>query len=460
MAGRTSASTGVTITIVILSIFTVGFFIAFAIFFSKFNDANGKLEQMRSENQEIIGAERNRDDVRALIERARQSQRTLVGYLAAQREETMQRMTGDRRDTLETLESKLSGLAGSDQPLLSMIQARETELAQLRTERDQLVSARDQALANLKNEQEHVATITASHKSALDAANAQIQEYAAAVSRYREGTDAYQAALAGDKEKIRTEANETEDRLNEEIRRLTEEKLILEAQVASLRGTRSKDLFRGPDEATLVDAQVIGVNNADRTVVIGVGRRQNAVLGMAFSVYNSAAAIRANDAGEYPAGKATIEVINVGETTSTCRITSELRGNPIVRGDVVANAIYDPNKQYRFVVYGAFDSDRDGLATPGEQGEVESMIRSWGGTVTDQLAGDVDFLVLGTRPVLPPRPAGTAPVEVALEYTRRLADVERYDMLLKQAQATGMQILTENRLYTLTGRTPAPIARR
>ena len=56
-------------------------------------------------------------------------------------------------------------------------------------------------------------------------------------------------------------------------------------------------------------------------------------------------------------------MINVGDTASTCRVTSEVKGNPVVKGDVIANAIYDPNKQYKFVAFGNFDTNRDGLVT-------------------------------------------------------------------------------------------------
>jgi hypothetical protein len=66
---------------------------------------------------------------------------------------------------------------------------------------------------------------------------------------------------------------------------------------------------------------------------------------------------------------------------------------------------------------------------------------------------------MGGRPVLPPRPGADAPLEVALEFTRRFRDVERYDNLLREATATGIPVLNENRLYTLTGKTPRPVRR-
>ena len=168
-------------------------------------------------------------------------------------------------------------------------------------------------------------------------------------------------------------------------------------------------MYKGADEAALVDGTVIGANGSDRQAFISIGDKQKVVLGMTFSVYSDKTQIRPDADGNYPRGKATLEVINVGESSSTCRITSEARGNPVVKGDVIANPIYDPNKTYKFVVFGNFDANRDGTATALERREINAMIESWGGKVVDDLTGDVDFLVLGERPILPPRPSAESP---------------------------------------------------
>jgi len=79
--------------------------------------------------------------------------------------------------------------------------------------------------------------------------------------------------------------------------------------------------------------------------------------------------------------------------------------------------------------------------------------------VDDELGGDTDFLVLGQRPILPPRPDASAPLEVVQEFIRRQKDLERYDDLYKKARDTSVPILNENRLYTLIGKTPSRVAR-
>lgn len=461
MAGRTSASTGTVVTIAVLIFLTLSAFVAFAIFFGKYNDAKAALARNEQDNREIIGNDRNRDDIRALISAAGQSQeKSLVGYLVGERNRLLTRISGDQRDSLTSIDSKLQGVEGADRSLIAMISSRDQSLASAKSEIAQLTAARDQALADLKNETSRIAIMTDQHKKTLEQINSDVAASRNMDDEMRSKFENLQKELSGQVERAKTERDEVENRYSQQVRDLTERNLILESNIANLRGQRSKDLFKGADEASLSDGTIVSVNEVDNTVVISVGRKDRIPLGMTFSVYGSANSIRANDSGDYPPGKANLEVINVAENTSTCRITSELKGNPVIRGDVIANAVYDPSKTYKFVVFGNFDSDRDGIPTPSERTGIEAMVKNWGGVVTDDLSGDVDFLLLGARPLLPPRPDGNAPLEVALEFQRRFRDVERYDALARQAVATGVPVLNENRLYTLIGRNPAPLARR
>ena len=158
----------------------------------------------------------------------------------------------------------------------------------------------------------------------------------------------------------------------------------------------------------------MGVSPDGKQVVINVGSSQKVPLGITFAVYSEAKQIRVDDkTGEYKRGKAVIEVINVGGYTATCRVNAETKGSPVVKGDVVANAVYDPSKTYKFVVFGNFDTNGDGIATPLEKSDMVAMIEGWGGKVATELAGDIDFLVLGEKPILPPGPPPAAPARSA-----------------------------------------------
>jgi hypothetical protein len=126
----------------------------------------------------------------------------------------------------------------------------------------------------------------------------------------------------------------------------------------------------------------------------------------------------------------------------------------VIRGDVIANALYDPAKVYTFLVYGNFDANGDGASTQAEAEDIKAMVTGWGGKVTDQLTGNVDFLIMGDRPQLPPPPSADAPSAVVNNYMHMRDLAQRYDRLLEQAQSTSVPILNQNRLFTLIGRRP------
>jgi len=232
---------------------------------------------------------------------------------------------------------------------------------------------------------------------------------------------------------------------------LSDRVLVLEGMIKNLQGATQKNRLTAPNEAEMVDARIVGINAAAREVYLSIGRSQHVVVGMPFEVYSRGTSIRPDADGQYPAGKASVEVVRIDEGTCVARIIREARGNPIIDGDFVANAVYDPNKKYVFTVYGNFDANRDGIPTPGEAADIRALIDQWGGTVRDDIGGDTDFLVLGTRPVLPPEPKETDPVELINRYLRLKQAVQRYDDLFETARRTGIPVLNQNRFETLTG---------
>ena len=83
----------------------------------------------------------------------------------------------------------------------------------------------------------------------------------------------------------------------------------------------------------------------------------------------------------------------------------------------------------------------------------EEQARAWPQVRScHMLSGEVDFLVLGSRPVVPPQPSADAPVAVVQEFIRLRNIAREYDKLFEQAAATSIPVLNENRLRTLIGR--------
>ncbi len=217
-------------------------------------------------------------------------------------------------------------------------------------------------------------------------------------------------------EDIRAQAAAREEALEGANAELQDENFVLQDKVARLLGEGRVEIFTGIPEEALVDGKVNQINALDNEVIVSIGRDKKAVLGMSFAIYDDATDIREDpETGEYPRGKAVIEIIKVEPTYSRARIIESSEGNPIVRGDVIANAVYDPSKTYKFVVDGLFDVDGDGVASRFERDTLEALIERWGGILVDEIQGDTDFVVLGEKPILPPPPGRDAPVSVIQE---------------------------------------------
>ena len=156
-----------------------------------------------------------------------------------------------------------------------------------------------------------------------------------------------------------------------------------------------------------------------------------------------------------PRGKASLQVIKVAEGTSTCKITRSVRGRPVVRDDVIANAVYDPDYVFKFLIHGKFDVDNDGRPSESEAEYLRSLVIKWGGTVVDgdQLSGDLDFLVLGLEPPMPLPPPSEATPSQLEDWLRRRRAHEMYNELFRQAREAQIPVLNANRFFILIGYT-------
>jgi hypothetical protein len=455
MASRSSSGIGVGITITLLGVACLALFITTIVFLSKFQGAQRQLNQNIAESEEFIRQdERNNDAIQRFKDPAKQARMSVVGYLNDSLKQTMGAVSGSANDTFTQLSEKLQKVEGaSSNNLIGVVHTRDAEIADLKTKLDDSDKSRQTALQDLRNEADRTKALEEAHKKTIDSMNADIDRYKAEVEQYRQQVNEAKQGMDV-REAKRTEASaQAESALKESIRKLDSENLQLKEQLGKLRAEKTSQILKPTPEATLVDGDIIALNSGANSVTINRGTRDKVILGMTFAVYSDATAIKPDAIGEYPRGKATIEVTNVGETSSVCRITSETKGNPVVRGDVIANAVYDPKKVYTFLIRGNFDPKGTGVATPNGAEDVKAMIVSWGGKTTDELTGAVDFLVLGQRPQLPPKPTKDTPEPVVREYIRLDTLAQQYDQLLQQAISTSLPVLNENRLNTLIGRT-------
>lgn len=455
MAARTSAGVGVGVTITLLGVVSLTLFILTIVFLSKYQGVQQQYDTLNSEVEEFVRkGERQQDEIARLKDLAKKDRKSLVGYLSESLGQSMQRVTGSSRDTFEELNKKMEGIPGATgSTLFAVIQARQARIDELQKQVEVADKARQQALLDLGNESGRVKKLDQAYQETLAAATKEIDRYKAEVDAYRAQVNETLRQAQVRVDKVTQEFESAKAVLNDRIANLQRENLVFTETIRKLQGEKKSDILRPRDEFALVDGGIIGLNPAQKQVFIGLGRKDKVILGMTFNVYSDASALRPDPVtGDYPRPKAVLEVTNISDDSSVARILTETKGNPVVKGDVIANPIYDPKKSYKFVVYGNFDTNNDGAPTEAEVADVKAMIEAWGGTIIDDLAGDVDFLVLGERPILPARPGPDTPIEVVQEYMRLDGKARRYDKLFEQAQTTSVPVLNEHRLRTLIGK--------
>ncbi|MEM9559332.1 MAG: hypothetical protein AAF995_03420 [Planctomycetota bacterium] len=458
MAGRGGAGVGVVVTITLLILFTVIFFVTTMVFFGQASRAKSDLRAAQENIQQFVSpGELNQDSTQALVSLARDQRESVTAYLTGALRDTMEIASGDRGMTVENLRVRISDVAGEGQgdSLLGLLRSRNAEIASLNEALAQAEDDRRKAIATAEAEAARVAEIESDFESRYAALQGDVQNYGDIVAGVESGHEAVAQRL---RDEVSRAEDNAQDRLDEAQQRadaLAFENEQLKFEVAELRGLGFQTRVTPRSEEALVDGRIDRVNTIDDEVILSIGRGQKVILGMTFAVYRDASSIRIDpETGEYRSGKAVVEVVRVEENFSRARIIESSEGDPIVRGDIVANAVYDPSKTYTFVVYGMFDRDGDGVPTLFERDDVESLVARWGGEVVDDIRGDLDFVILGERPSLPPAPGPGSSIEAVLEYARLQEVVAKYDELFGAALSTSVPILNQNRLETLIGRFP------
>ena len=203
------------------------------------------------------------------------------------------------------------------------------------------------------------------------------------------------------------------------------------------------------------DGRIIGFSGKD-LVTINLGQGAQLVPGTTFEVYDKNKGIpKVNSAStteDTPAGKASVEVVAVGQTSSECRVTRLQAGAQLVEGDIIFNVVYDPTTKYNFYVFGKFDLDRNKVATAQESEIVKKLITQWGGKLVDQINVDTDFLVIGHEPLVPDFSADelTQPENIK-KRTDAEKEVESYVNVVQKARELHIPILNQNRFLHFTG---------
>ncbi|MGQ0627385.1 MAG: hypothetical protein ACT4PL_04700 [Phycisphaerales bacterium] len=455
MAARTGIGVGMGVTITLLGLTTLALFVLTFVFLSGKQNAERTLDERTKQIKEFVKENEQKDDnFKKIASEAGTVQKSAMGYLKDSLADIANRIGAKGSDTPKEILAKIdAALKESGQPsLLSAMTDKDSRLAMMKSSSGKLEAERNAALEDRRNSSE----VLRSQKGDFDKSVAGLLNdygrYKGDVEAFRLDIDKFKTAVNDELERSKRDNEDKVAELNNRLAKQAEELAIARGIIARLTSERKSSAIRPGDEYALVDGEVIGIDPVDGDVLISRGRKHKIVVGMTFEVFNDAGSIKPDERGEYNRGKATLEVKRIDESTSTCRVVRNPRGNPVIKGDVIANPIYDPAKRYTFLIYGNFDTDRDGVETPTEGQDIKALIAEWGGRTVDGLAGDVDFLIMGARPILPPPPPVTAPNEVVLAFIAQNRVVQEYDRIQQQAAATSIPILNQNRLYTLLGK--------
>ena len=364
--------------------------------------------------------------------------------------------------------------------------------------------ASDKATADAKQAN---AALQQQHQQAIQSKDAEIrkvQDELAARQRDLEGLQtAQKQALTEVGTNTSTQLNQLNEQvksaesnltlLNQKIEALQNENKGLKGKLSAYRLDPRDNMVRRPDGA-------ITTVPGDGTCYINIGQAKGVPVGTTFEVYDKAigipslnadiagldadAARRTKDATNrlalaaagaggvaaapassdryetaMPTGfKGSIEVIHVMPgNTAQCRIIKIEKGEQLRVGDLVGNLVFNPNVKFKFVVFGEFDLDYNGVPTTTDTGTVRRLITQWGGqigqaTAAAEIGPDVDFVVLGIRPevpVLTPDEANDPIQQQRVEAAK--AAQQKYNDVLDRAREYSIPVLNQTRFLYYTG---------
>jgi len=379
--------------------------------------------------------------------------KTLVDFLVSRNANVMSAVTGETSGDAMSLRGALN--LKPDETVKQKMQSLERARAEADNKVGELERAVEEASAQVTQIQAQADEAKRAGEEQVRELQATIAPYAEATKRALESLEELKTELATARDSAKTEyATEIEEERAKQSS-LVAANQALTARVQELQKQVDQFRIKPADPALLVDGRVIDVSQtAKDQIFISLGNKDRVRAGMTFEVYPDSSAILYDPKTDRQSpGIASIEIIKVGDTTSTARVTRKAPRATVAKGNVLANAVYSPNYQYKFLVHGKFDVDNDGKITDSEGDYIRAKIREWGGVVVDgtEITPDIDFIVLGSVPVRPQiRSIGADDAAYAAQLEASRA-YDSYQALVASASAAQVPVLNWNRFQILTG---------
>jgi regulator of replication initiation timing len=328
----------------------------------------------------------------------------------------------NRQNEVNTLKQQVTDAQAQ---LAKTVEDTRAQIEQMTKTMEQVRAEQQRAIANVSN-------VTAEKDTQIQTVSGDAERQLAALREQIQSLQTANAELGGQNRALTTELNRIRERLSE------------------VRIDPTQAVTRVPD------GRIIRVQ-ANNTVYIDLGGGDQVTPGLTFEVFDKGEGIpRPGDPAteeNLPQGKASIEVVRVSPSTSECRVTRSTPGTALSEGDLIVNLVYDKNTKYNFVVYGNFDLDRNGVATPQDAEVIKRLITQWGGNVVPDINVDTDFVVLGREPEIPSATREELANDPILKarYDAAVAESEAYAQISAKAREYRIPILNQNRFLYLIG---------
>ena len=460
MPTRTSSGTGVVVSLVVFVLCTVFLLVLTIVFYSgKAKATQAEVAAQSTLAKYVTREQRQRENIKALEGTVNPKRgESIVRHLQEEYQELMGYVSGNPTLSFPSLQSQFQNYdVGEDGTVRGALQKLDSNLNKRETELDARTTELASARMEINDLDGDIERMKETHQEEMDAVTGKIAAYERAAEDYRAELHKVKGEYYSAIDRLRERYEGDIARLENEKDALFRERVVLKSRLDELQEILSVSRLQAQDPSTLVDGRIVDTVGGSDEVYIDRGKKDRIVLGITFEVYDDESALQQIDrlTGEMPRGKASLQVIQVRETTSKCMITRAIPGRPVVRTDVIANAVYDPNYEFKFMVHGKFDVDGDGKPSEAEAEYLRSLIVNWGGAVVqgELLPGDLDFLVLGMEPPLPPDLRPNATEFQIDDWVRKRRAHERYHDLFHQASEAQIPVLNANRFFILIGYT-------
>jgi len=348
------------------------------------------------------------------------------------------------RKYIDNIDPNLTGLVQVVSSLSQKVQDTMDTRDQTRKELQNLLEQTEQVNALNRENYEKLKLEKDAIKKDYDSVK---QAYAELTANLEQTTDERVQSYRDQLEQERANLKKINDQLLETKAILSETQTMLaDAQEELARfGTPSEDSM-----AYNPDGQILSIDNKTKTVIINLGSNNHIYRGLTFSVYDKGGFI-----GQDGQSKAEIEIFDIGDSYASARIVESEINRPILKGDTIANLVWDSRKTNEFVVAGDFDLDGNGSNDPDAAAKIKAVIEKWGGKVTDNISIETDFLILGSMPSVPEKKPTIEDEMIdptaMQQYEKALERLSKYNELESRAKSLWVPIFTYEKFIHLIG---------